>query len=124
MGVMEGRSRGEIAQKYQDLLLPALYTNWKVWPGIQARALYSSRCSMLSEALVQFINFKFIPLQFRVPFQSTCGCFWTLYLSLLNASYVHLNPSTVLAVAHAHPSVIASSTPSTMCDDDESRRTS
>ncbi|KAH7104751.1 hypothetical protein BKA62DRAFT_477504 [Auriculariales sp. MPI-PUGE-AT-0066] len=68
MGVMEGRSREEIMTKYRDLYMPALFMNWKVWPA------------------VQFVNFKFIPLPFRVPFQSSCGCFWTLYLSLLNAS--------------------------------------
>lgn len=26
-----------------------------------------------------------MPLAYRVPFQSTCGVFWTLYLSLLNS---------------------------------------
>ena len=30
-----------------------------------------------------------MPLPYRVPFQSTCGVFWTLYLSLLNAKYVY-----------------------------------
>ncbi|EJD55313.1 hypothetical protein AURDEDRAFT_78349 [Auricularia subglabra TFB-10046 SS5] len=68
MGLMEGRSSGEISQKYRDLFWPVLFTNWKVWPA------------------VQFVNFKFIPLAFRVPFQSSCGCFWTLYLSVVNSS--------------------------------------
>ena len=36
----------------------------------------------------QLVNFRFMPLPYRVPFQSTCGVFWTLYLSLLNAKYV------------------------------------
>ncbi|KAJ8481110.1 hypothetical protein ONZ51_g6223 [Trametes cubensis] len=35
--------------------------------------------------LAQLINFRYMPLPYRVPFQSTCGVFWTLYLSLLNA---------------------------------------
>ena len=48
----------------------ALIANWKVWP------------------LIQTINFKLMPLQYRVPFQSTCGIAWTLYLSLLNAKSV------------------------------------
>jgi protein Mpv17 len=34
----------------------------------------------------QFINFWLMPLPYRVPFQQTCGVFWTLYLSLLNAA--------------------------------------
>ncbi|WVF68331.1 hypothetical protein IAT40_003096 [Kwoniella sp. CBS 6097] len=67
MGVMEGRSGDEIQQKFSDMYLPALIANWKVWP------------------LIQTINFKLMPIQYRVPFQSTCGIAWTLYLSLLNA---------------------------------------
>jgi len=67
MGVMEGRSREQIQQKYTDIFMPALIANWKVWP------------------LAQLINFRYMPLLYRVPFQSTCSVFWTLYLSILNA---------------------------------------
>ncbi|KAI0768511.1 hypothetical protein BD413DRAFT_126857 [Trametes elegans] len=67
MGVMEGRSAKHIEQRYKDLYKPALIANWQVWP------------------LAQLVNFRFMPLPYRVPFQSTCGVFWTLYLSLLNA---------------------------------------
>ncbi|WVR07909.1 hypothetical protein IAU60_004952 [Kwoniella sp. DSM 27419] len=67
MGVMEGRTSDEISQKFSDMYMPALIANWKVWP------------------LIQTINFKLMPIQYRVPFQSTCGIAWTLYLSLLNA---------------------------------------
>ncbi|KAJ2971782.1 hypothetical protein NUW54_g12419 [Trametes sanguinea] len=67
MGVMEGRSVEHIKQRYKDLYQPALIANWQVWP------------------LAQLVNFRFMPLPYRVPFQSTCGVFWTLYLSLLNA---------------------------------------
>ena len=52
----------------------ALVTNWKVWP------------------LIQGINFKLMPLQYRVPIQSTCGIAWTLYLSLLNSRCATLVP--------------------------------
>jgi hypothetical protein len=31
------------------------------------------------------VNFRYMPLPYRVPFQSTCGVFWTLYLSILNS---------------------------------------
>lgn len=48
----------------------ALLANWKVWPVIQA------------------VNFSLMPLPYRVPFQSTCGIGWVLYLSLLNARCV------------------------------------
>ena len=84
MGVMEGRTAEEIGDKFRDmymresrfygtalppLTIAALIANWKVWPLIQA------------------VNFKLVPMQYRVPFQSTCGIGWTLYLSLLNARY-------------------------------------
>ncbi|KAF7982073.1 hypothetical protein HWV62_30372 [Athelia sp. TMB] len=67
MGIMEGRSPAQIQQKVGDIYLPALTANWKVWP------------------IAQLINFRYMPLAYRVPFQSTCGVFWTLYLSILNA---------------------------------------
>lgn len=35
MGVMEGRSREQIRQKYSDIFKPALIANWKVWPLAQ-----------------------------------------------------------------------------------------
>nr|KIR85205.1 hypothetical protein I308_04458 [Cryptococcus tetragattii IND107] len=67
MGVMEGHTVEEIKEKFQDIYVPAILANWKIWP------------------IIQGINFKLMPLQYRVPFQSTCGIAWTLYLSLLNA---------------------------------------
>ncbi|KAI0374398.1 hypothetical protein BV20DRAFT_935863 [Pilatotrama ljubarskyi] len=72
MGVMEGRDAKHIKQRYNDLYKPALIANWQVWP------------------VAQLVNFRFMPLPYRVPFQSTCGVFWTLYLSLLNAKYASL----------------------------------
>ncbi|RSH93113.1 hypothetical protein EHS25_007466 [Saitozyma podzolica] len=68
MGFMEGKTPFEIKQKFSDVFVPALLANWKVWPVIQA------------------VNFSLMPLPYRVPFQSTCGIGWVLYLSLLNAS--------------------------------------
>ena len=67
MGAMEGRDISHIGQKYRDIYKDALVANWQVWP------------------LAQIINFRYMPLPYRVPFQSTCGIFWNLYLSLLNA---------------------------------------
>jgi protein Mpv17 len=65
---MEGHSLLAIRKKFNDLYPPAIKANWTVWP------------------LIQFVNFRFMPLPYRVPFQATCGVFWTLYLSLLNSS--------------------------------------
>ncbi|KAH9921965.1 uncharacterized protein BXZ73DRAFT_51573 [Epithele typhae] len=67
MGAMEGRDANHIAGRFKDIYKPALIANWQVWP------------------LAQLVNFRFMPLPYRVPFQSTCGVFWTLYLSRLNA---------------------------------------
>lgn len=67
MGYMEGSRPDQIKSKYKDMFFPALLANWQVWP------------------LAQLVNFRYMPLPYRVPFQSTCGVFWTLYLSLLNA---------------------------------------
>ncbi|KAF9535557.1 hypothetical protein CPB83DRAFT_779622 [Crepidotus variabilis] len=67
MGVMEARSPREIRQRFEDLYPTAMLTNWKVWP------------------VAQLINFRYMPLPYRVPFAQSCGVFWTLYLSLLNS---------------------------------------
>ena len=42
MGVMEGRKRDQIADKFHDLYWPALVTNWQVWPLAQVRAQLAS----------------------------------------------------------------------------------
>ncbi|EIM83393.1 uncharacterized protein STEHIDRAFT_101589 [Stereum hirsutum FP-91666 SS1] len=68
MGIMEGRDLNHIKGKFRDLYKEAIIANWKVWPA------------------VQIINFRSMPLPYRVPFQQSCGVFWTLYLSLLNSS--------------------------------------
>ena len=41
-----------------------------------------------------------MPLAYRVPFQSSCGVFWTLYLSIANSKCVYLIvcPSSTLTV--------------------------
>ncbi|KAI0690678.1 hypothetical protein BC835DRAFT_1434334 [Cytidiella melzeri] len=67
MGIMEGRDRQHIKGKFNDLYAPLLAANWQVWP------------------LAQLVNFRFMPLAYRVPFQSACGVFWTLYLSIVNS---------------------------------------
>ncbi|KAG5639307.1 hypothetical protein H0H81_004509 [Sphagnurus paluster] len=35
MGVLERRSPAQIKEKFSDLYIPALVTNWKVWPVAQ-----------------------------------------------------------------------------------------
>ncbi|KNZ71458.1 Protein SYM1 [Termitomyces sp. J132] len=70
MALMERRDLGQIKERFNDLYRSTVLTNWKVWP------------------LAQLINFRYMPLAYRIPFQSGCGVFWTLYLSLINARYV------------------------------------
>ncbi|KAI8369257.1 uncharacterized protein BYT42DRAFT_607716 [Radiomyces spectabilis] len=66
MGFAETRKWEGVKEKFEDAFVPALITNYKVWP------------------LVQFINFKFMPLQYRLPFVSSLGILWNAYLSWLN----------------------------------------
>ncbi|CAG8437093.1 2388_t:CDS:2 [Funneliformis caledonium] len=68
IGILEGKDFKGIKQKFEEAYLPALKTNYTVWP------------------LVQFVNFKFLPLRYRVPFVSSVGVLWTAYLSLLNST--------------------------------------
>ncbi|KAG8988934.1 hypothetical protein FRB94_000317 [Tulasnella sp. JGI-2019a] len=44
MGFMEGRSAKSVGIKYQDMFIPAMLANWKVWPA------------------AQLVNFRFMPL--------------------------------------------------------------
>jgi protein Mpv17 len=67
MGIMEARSPRQIRERFSALYQTALVANWKVWP------------------MAQLVNFRYMPLPYRVPFSQTCGVFWTLYLSILNS---------------------------------------
>jgi len=67
MGIMEARSPRQIRDKFKDLYQTVLIANWKVWPA------------------AQFINFRYTPPAYRVPFSQACGVFWTLYLSIMNS---------------------------------------
>ncbi|ORX49829.1 hypothetical protein DM01DRAFT_1337967 [Hesseltinella vesiculosa] len=66
MGYLETKSLKGIKEKFQDAYATALVANYKVWP------------------LVQWINFAFVPLAFRLPFVNSIGILWNAYLSWLN----------------------------------------
>ncbi|KAK0533296.1 hypothetical protein OC834_002284 [Tilletia horrida] len=83
MGVMEGRSFSGIQDKFSEMYFPALLANWQLWPA------------------VQLINFRFVPLRYRVPFTSSVGILWTLYLSLLNTSKANSARKTEATVTPA-----------------------
>ncbi|CAO3626898.1 unnamed protein product [Mucor hiemalis] len=66
MGLSEGGKWEGVKEKFKDAYVPALIANYKVWP------------------LVQYINFNYMPLQYRLPFVSSLGIVWNAYLSWLN----------------------------------------
>ncbi|BGP17451.1 hypothetical protein JCM10213_003266 [Rhodosporidiobolus nylandii] len=64
MSLLEGLDGEQMKQKLRDNYWPILSVNWQVWP------------------ILQLINFRFVPLQYRVPFGSICGIVWTCFLSM------------------------------------------
>ncbi|KAI0126568.1 hypothetical protein BJ170DRAFT_684153 [Xylariales sp. AK1849] len=65
MAVMEG---GSPKEKLEKSYLPALQTNYLIWP------------------FVQLINFKFVPLVHRVLVVNVVSIGWNCYLSLMNST--------------------------------------
>uniref|UniRef100_V5GH15 Uncharacterized protein n=1 Tax=Kalmanozyma brasiliensis (strain GHG001) TaxID=1365824 RepID=V5GH15_KALBG len=68
MGYMERGSIDGVKAKFHEMYIPAMLANWQLWP------------------LVQLVNFRYMPLKYRVPFVSTVGILWTIGLSLLSQS--------------------------------------
>lgn len=66
MGYAETRHWQGVQEKFRDAYTPALIANYKVWP------------------LVQLVNFKIMPIQYRLPFVSSLGILWNAYLSWIN----------------------------------------
>ncbi|KAI5295863.1 hypothetical protein KEM52_006670 [Ascosphaera acerosa] len=64
----EGGSTAAIKQKLSEVYFPTLKANYMVWP------------------MVQVVNFSLIPTPFQIPFCSTIGIAWTVFLSLTNSS--------------------------------------
>ncbi|GAA5886441.1 hypothetical protein JCM16303_001410 [Sporobolomyces ruberrimus] len=67
MSLLEGLSGEETQEKIKDNYWPILFVNWQVWP------------------LLQLINFRYVPLKYRVPFGSILGILWTGFLSFRTA---------------------------------------
>ncbi|PWZ03792.1 hypothetical protein BCV70DRAFT_197987 [Testicularia cyperi] len=68
MGALERQSVQGVQDKFGEMYIPALLANWQIWP------------------LVQLVNFRYMPLKYRVPFVSTVGILWNIGLSLLSQS--------------------------------------
>lgn len=68
MTVAEGGGKRAVVKKFQDIYIPTLRANFLIWPAVQV------------------INFRLMPLRFQIPFVSTIGVAWTVYLSMTNAA--------------------------------------
>ncbi|GAA6020519.1 hypothetical protein JCM11491_001383 [Sporobolomyces phaffii] len=77
MSLLEGLNGEETQEKIKNNYWPILFVNWQVWP------------------LLQLINFRYVPLKYRVPFGSILGILWTGFLSFRTA------PSTPDSVIQA-----------------------
>ncbi|TFA98299.1 Protein SYM1 [Trichoderma ghanense] len=64
MATMEGKSAKE---RLDQTWWPALKANWVLWPA------------------VQFVNFTFLPLQYRLLFANVISIGWNSYLSWVNS---------------------------------------
>ncbi|KAM0786551.1 hypothetical protein ACM66B_002008 [Microbotryomycetes sp. NB124-2] len=81
MGTLEGLDGAQIKQKIRSNYWPILLVNWQIWP------------------ILQLINFRFVPLKFRVPFGSMLGILWTCFLSLKTAANAKLAAAAAAAAA-------------------------
>eukprot|EP01111_Echinosteliopsis_oligospora_P002279 TRINITY_DN1333_c0_g1_i1.p1 TRINITY_DN1333_c0_g1~~TRINITY_DN1333_c0_g1_i1.p1 ORF type:complete len:185 (-),score=39.67 TRINITY_DN1333_c0_g1_i1:51-605(-) len=63
--VLEGKNTEQVKDRIKSDYKPILLTNWSVWP------------------FVQFVNFKYIPVDQRVLFVTILGIFWNAYLSYM-----------------------------------------
>ena len=63
--LLQGNSISEGWKEIKYKLWPTLITNWKVWP------------------ILQFINFKFVPLQLQAAYVAFFSLFFNIYLSFM-----------------------------------------
>ncbi|RPA95304.1 hypothetical protein L873DRAFT_1698445 [Choiromyces venosus 120613-1] len=66
MTLAEGGGKKAVIRKFDMVYISALKSNYILWPA------------------VQILNFRIVPLSFQLPFASTVGIAWTVYLSLTN----------------------------------------
>ncbi|THZ43186.1 hypothetical protein D6C90_05109 [Aureobasidium pullulans] len=67
MGIMKGRSPGEIGTALRTDIFPIIYASYKIWP------------------LASIVNFALIPVEKRIVFLSAVGLVWGVFLSLTAA---------------------------------------
>ncbi|THW77513.1 hypothetical protein D6D18_09889 [Aureobasidium pullulans] len=67
MGIMKGRSPGEIGTVLRTDTFPIIYASYTIWP------------------LASIVNFALIPVEKRIVFLSAVGLVWGVFLSLTAA---------------------------------------
>ncbi|THV72296.1 hypothetical protein D6D27_09644 [Aureobasidium pullulans] len=67
MGIMKGRSPGEIGTALRTDTFPIIYASYKIWP------------------LASIVNFALIPVEKRIVFLSAVGLVWGVFHSLTAA---------------------------------------
>ncbi|THX80741.1 hypothetical protein D6D08_05028 [Aureobasidium pullulans] len=67
MGIMKGRSPGEIGTALRTDTFPIIYASYKIWP------------------LASIVNFALIPVEKRIVFLRAVGLVWGVFLSLTAA---------------------------------------
>ncbi|THY31205.1 hypothetical protein D6D00_02346 [Aureobasidium pullulans] len=67
MGIMKGRSPGEIGTALRTDTFPIIYASYKIWPS------------------ASIVNFALIPVEKRIVFLSAVGLVWGVFLSLTAA---------------------------------------
>ncbi|ORX41333.1 hypothetical protein BCR36DRAFT_588114 [Piromyces finnis] len=80
-GVFEGSSPKEIKEKIKVGFGPAIMANYKVWPAFQ------------------FINFNFVPANYRSLGTNVVALGWNTYLSVLNQKIIDRNKTASLLLA-------------------------
>ncbi|CAG8645895.1 549_t:CDS:2 [Ambispora leptoticha] len=85
MGLMEANGLQAIRDKFTDAYFPALKANYVVWP------------------LVQLVNFRFLPLQYRVPFVSSIGTHCISSPSTISLEFLFMGRHSLEETLFAQP---------------------
>ncbi|ODQ67401.1 hypothetical protein NADFUDRAFT_81889 [Nadsonia fulvescens var. elongata DSM 6958] len=72
MGLMEGKNFAQIKESLKANYLTTLGSNYLVWPAFQ------------------FVNFKFVPLSYRVVSANVISLFWNSFMSYTNSKGGHI----------------------------------
>ncbi|KAH8927219.1 hypothetical protein BT69DRAFT_1278209 [Atractiella rhizophila] len=70
ISLLEGMEIPDIWEKFKELYFKILLVNWRIWP------------------IIQLINFRYLPLRYRVPYSASMGVLWTIYLSYINSQSI------------------------------------